>query len=163
MPQTKTRVVGSGFTTFRWNGKPIAFLESVQDSGQALLGSVDEIHPLDSRYPIEFATPRALSGGTLSFMIRELWNAPVWQQFTGLANANNIVDVWEYLAQDPTVITCQTIIKPPTGNVWRTKTFHNVFITSIDDTESISVEAMTIARSIQARYTHSTRDTIVAS
>lgn len=162
MPQTQTRVVGSGFTTFRWNGQPIAFLESVTDSGQDLVGAVTAIHPLDSQYPVEFATPRAMNSGTLSFTIRELWNAPVWQQLSGLATAQNILDVWDVFAANPNSVTCQTIIKPPYGNLWRTKTYHNVFVSAIDDTETISLESMTVARSITAFYTHATRETIVA-
>lgn len=162
MPQTKVRVVGSNFTTFRWNGKAIAFLESFTDSGQTPIVAPAAIHPLDSKFPVEYATPRAMNGGSLQMTIRELWNAPVWQQLTGLQNANDIIDIWETVAADPTTITCQTIIKPPQGNIWRVKTYHNVLITDIDDSETVSIESLSVPRQIGAVYTHATRSTIVA-
>ncbi len=160
MPQTKVRVVGSSFTTFRWRGKPIAFLEAVRDSGQQPIAAPEPIHPLDSKFPVEFATPRAMTEGTLDFTVRELWNGPVWQQLAGLETANDIIDVWARLAADPTVVTCQTIIKPPTGNIWRTKTYHNVIVSTLDDSETISIGALSIPRSITCLYTHATRATI---
>jgi hypothetical protein len=163
VPQTMVRVVGSGFSTFRWRGKPLAFLEQVRDSGQEPIVGLQPIHPMDSQYPVEFASPRAMDAGTLSFTVTELWNAPVWQTLGGLENANNIVDIWTVLAQDPSVITCQTIIKPPQGNFWRVKTYHNVMIASVDDSETISIGALSVARTVNCMYTNATRETIVAN
>lgn len=162
MSQTQTRVVGSGFTTFSWRGSPIAFLESVTDDGQKPVGPAESIHPLDSKYPIEYATPRAMNGGSLTFTIRELWNAPVWQALTGLEGANDIVDVWTVFAADPASVTCQMIIRPPGGGFIRKKTYHNVLITTIDDSESVTLGSLTVARDIGCVYTHSTRETIPA-
>ena len=42
MPQTQVRVVGSGFTTFNYNGKPIAFCEAIEDSGQRAFSDVGQ-------------------------------------------------------------------------------------------------------------------------
>jgi hypothetical protein len=78
MPNSQTRVVGSGFSVMRWNGQKIAFLETVQDNGQSPVNTVTPVQPLDEPYPIEFAVPRAMNAGTLSFSIRELWDRPVW-------------------------------------------------------------------------------------
>lgn len=160
MPQTKVRVVGSSFTTFRWRGKDIAFLDGMQDSGQQPIAPPDVIHPLDKKYPVEFATARAMSEGTLTFTVRELWNMPVWQHFAGLEQAKDIIDIWERMSADPTSITCQTIIKPPQGNVWRVKTYHNVMISAVDDSEQIQIGTLSVARSVTALYTHATRETI---
>lgn len=117
MPQTKVRVVGSGFTTFAYNNRPIAFGEGVEDSGQRAFSDLGQpfqfIHPLGARHPVEIATSRVLQGGTLVLTIRELWNGPVWQQLAGLARSNNIVDIYEALARDPSYVTCTMIIKPP--------------------------------------------------
>ena len=52
MPQTKVRVVGSGFTTFSYNNKPIAFAEGVEDSGQRAFSDLDDL--------VHAVTPHAL-------------------------------------------------------------------------------------------------------
>lgn len=160
MPQTQVRVVGSGFSVFRWRGKPLAFLDSVRDGGQQPIAPPVAIHPLDSQYPVEFATARAMDAGVLSFTVMELWNQPVWQALAGLENAKNIIDIWNVLAADPSVVTAQTIIKPPQGNLWRVKTYHNLMISSVDDSESISISQLNIPRSVECMYTHATRETI---
>jgi hypothetical protein len=129
MPQTQVRVVGSGFTTFNYRGRPIAFLEGVEDSGQRAFSDAGQgyqyIHPLGARHPVEIATSRVLTGGTLNLTIRELWNTQVWEQLYGLMGARNIVDVFELLAADPSYVTCQTIISPPNGSRPRGKNYHN--------------------------------------
>jgi hypothetical protein len=153
--QTKTRVAGSAFSTISYRGKAIAFLDSFADSGVAPIAQAQAVHPLGSRHPVEIATPRAVSGGTLSLTIRELWNAPVWQQLAGLAGTNDIVEVWEAIAADPTAITCQIIIRPPTGKA-RGWNYHNCVVTNIDDTERVEISSMTVPRTIQMMYTHRT-------
>jgi hypothetical protein len=146
----------------RWQGQRIAFLETINDGGQSPVAPVQSVHPLDEPYAIEFAVPRALGTGTLTLNIRELWSMPVWQHLKGLESANDLLGVWSVMAALPGTITCQTIIKPPQGNYWRVKTYHNVVITDIDDTESISIANMTIARDIMCAYTHATRAVVTA-
>lgn len=163
MPQTKVRVVGSGFSTFNYNGKPIAFLEGLEDSGQRAFSDLGQpfqfIHPLGQSHPIEIATSRVLQGGTLVMTIRELWNAPVWQQLAGLAQSQNIVDIFAALARDPSYVTCQLIIKPPgtesNPSAWRGKIYHNVTIVDINDGDTITVGALAVTKGITAAYTHS--------
>lgn len=162
MPNSQTRVVGSGFSVMRWNAQKIAFLETVQDGGQTPIANVQSVQPLDEPYPIEFAVPRAMNAGTLVFSIRELWDRPVWQHLAGLETAQDLLGVWDVMARLPGTITCQTIVKPPQGNYWRVKTFHNVVITDIDDSETINIGQMTVAKSITCMYTHATRDTVGA-
>jgi hypothetical protein len=165
MPQTKVRVVGSGFTTFNYRGKPIAFLESIEDSGQRAFSDLGQpyqfIHPLGAKHPVEIATSRVLQGGTLVLSIRELWNAPIWQQLNGLAQAMNIVDIFEVLARDPNYVTCQSIIKPPgTENrpsAWRGKNYHNCTIVDINDGDTVTVGALSVAKGITVAYTHTTK------
>lgn len=164
MPNTKVRVVGSGFTTFNYNGKPIAFCEGVEDSGQRAFSDLGQpyqfIHPLGESHPVEIATSRVLAGGTLMLTIRELWNAPVWQQLSGLAKSNNIVDIFKALAADPRYVTCQTIIKPPgtdtNPSAWRGKTYQNCVIVDINDGDTITVGALAVTKGITVAYTHST-------
>lgn len=162
MAIANTRVVGSNYSTFRWNGQAIAYLEGVNDSGVRPYSPPEAIHPLGEEHPIEFAVPRVLNSGTIVFTIRELWQKPVWQHLAGLASANDLLDVWKVLAADPAPVTCQTVIKPPQGNFIRVKTYHNVVVNDIDDTEVINIAGMTIARTVSCMYTHATRATLTA-
>lgn len=169
MPQTRVRVVGSGFTTFNYKGKPIAFCEGVEDSGQRAFSDMGQgyqfIHPLGASHPVEIATSRVLAGGTLMLTIRELWNAPVWNQLAGLGNpqnpTQNIVDIFRALAADPNYVQCQTIIKPPgtekTPSKWRGKTYHNCTVVDINDGDTITVGALAVTKGITVAYTHSTK------
>ena len=165
MPQTKVRVVGSGFTTFNYRGKPIAFCEGVEDSGQRAFSDLGQpyqfIHPLGAKHPVEIATSRVLQGGTLVLTLRELWNAPVWQQLNGMARAQNIVDIFEVLAQDPNYVTCTTIIKPPgterNPSRWRGKNYHNCTIVDIADGDTITVGALAVTKGITVAYTHTSK------
>src|ERR1700742_880866 len=99
MPDTQVRVVGSGFSTFSYQGQPIAFLEGVEDSGQRAFSDAGQgyqfIHPLGYTTPTEIATSRVLAGGTLNLTIRELWNMNIWEHLYKLAGARNIVDVFK--------------------------------------------------------------------
>lgn len=153
--QTQTRVVGSGFTTFNYRGQPIAFLESVTDSGQTTISRPERIIPLGARHAVEIATGRVLDTGTLTMVIRELWNGPVWQQLVGLAGTDDIVAVYEAIAAEPSSVTCQMIMRSPAG-VMRGKTYHGCVVTDIDTTESLTIDALTVARRMVVTYTHTT-------
>jgi hypothetical protein len=162
MPQTQVRVVGSGFSTFSYNGKPIAFLEGLEDSGQRAFSDLGQpfqfIHPLGQSHPVEIATSRVLQGGTLVMTIRELWNTFVWEQLAGLAGSHNIVDIFAALARNPNYVTCQMIIKPPgtesNPSAWRGKIYHNVTVVDINDGDTITVGALAVTKGITAAYTH---------
>ena len=167
MPNTRVRVVGSGFTTFNYNGRPIAFLESVEDSGQRAFSDIGQgyqfIHPLNDSngntawHPLEIATSRVLVGGTLQLAIRELWNQTVWNQLSGLAGSNNIIDIFEFLAQNPQYVTCQTTIKPPPGTgAPRGKIYFNCVVVDINDGDTITIGSMSVTKGITVAYTHST-------
>jgi hypothetical protein len=163
MPNTKVRVVGSGYTTFNYKGKAIAFCEGIEDSGQRAFSDLGGgqpyqfIHPIGYTTPVEIATSRVLQGGTLMLTIRELWNKAVWQQLAGLANTNNIVQIFEALAQAPQYVQCQQIIKPPgtRGNAaaWRGKTYHNCVVVDINDGDTVTVGALAVTKGITIAYT----------
>lgn len=161
MPNTRVRVVGSGFTTFNYRGTPIAFLEGVEDSGQRAFSDAGQayqfIHPLGFTTPVEIATSRVLAGGTLNLTIRELWNTAVWEQLAGLAGTSNIVEIFRRLAADPAYVTCQTIIQPPGGGRPRGKNYHNCVVVDIADNDTITVGALAVTKGIVVAYTHSTR------
>ncbi len=162
MANQQVRVVGSGYSTFLYQGKPIAFLEQIEDSGQRAFSDAGAayqfIQPIGARHPVEIATSRVLAGGTLQLTIRELWNAPVWNQLQGLAGTNNIVDVFDALARNPSYVTCQTTITPP-GNVARPrgKIYHNCVVVDISDNDTITVGGLAVTKGIVVAYTHSTR------
>lgn len=162
MTNQQVRVVGSGYSTFMYQGKPIAFLEGVEDSGQRAFSDAGApyqfIQPIGARTPVEIATSRVLQGGTLNLTIRELWNAPVWNQLQGLAGTNNIVDIFDVLAANPQYVTCQTIITPP-GNIARPrgKVYHNCVVVDISDNDTITVGALAVTKGIVVAYTKSTK------
>lgn len=164
MPNTKVRVVGSGYTTFQYKGKPIAFCEGIEDSGQRAFSDLGQpyqfIHPIGYRHPVEIATSRVLQGGTLQLTIRELWNTAVWQQLAGLSSTYNIVEIFDALANDPQYVTCQQIIKPPgTENQpsrWRGKVYHNCVVVDINDGDTVTVGALAVTKGLTVAYTHNT-------
>jgi len=156
------RVVGSGYSTFLYKGLPIMYLEQLEDSGQRAFSDAGApyqfIQPIGARTPVEIATSRVLQGGTLNLTIRELWNAPVWQQLSGLAGTNNIVDVFDALAADPSYVTCQTTITPPSGaGRPRGKVYHNCVVVDISDNDTITVGGLAVTKGLVVAYTHSTK------
>ena len=184
--QNNTRIVGSGFTAFYWQHQLIAFLDDINDSGQAPIVNYQAVTPLGASYPVEFALPRVRQEGTLQFTIRELWNQPVWWalgQITpstevpgtgpgtfGPGNAANvgsfngaavnIVDVYNTIANTPTPIVCSTVIAIPAigGGVagYRGWSYNNINLTQIDDGEQVQIGSMTMPRNLQAVYSYKT-------
>lgn len=157
MPETRVRVVGSGFTTLQYNGQNIAFLDSFQDSGQraAQGAGTEAIIPLGARHPVEIVTSRVLGPGTITANITELWNQPVWYQLAGLAGRRTLIDVWEALAESGATVTCRMVINPPNGPP-RGKIYHNAVVTEIPDDENVTIGALSISRRVSIGYTHST-------
>lgn len=158
-------MTGSGYSTFVYNGKPIAFLNSVEDSGQRAWSDKGQpyafIQPLGARTPVEIATSRVLGGATLQLTIQELWNQAIWEQLAGMAGTNNIVEIFERLAASPNYVTAQTIIKPPgtesTPSKWRGKIYHNVTIVDIADGDTLTVGGLDVAKPVVCAYTHTSR------
>lgn len=152
----RARNVGSNYTTFRYAGKPIAYLMSVTDSGQTPVGAGSEfVHPLGHAHPTEIVTARAINGGTLSLTIQELWHEEIWQQLQGLARANDIIEVFRRLANTGTYITCTKIINPPDGRRYG-KTYHRCTITQITDGETFDLGTLSVPKRLQIAYTHTT-------
>lgn len=169
MPQTRVRVVGSGFTVLLWRGKRIAWLDSVRDSGQAPYGGQgwEPIYTLGSKRPREIATTRVISAGTLTASIRELWEREVWDDLTVgdksgemFRGANDIVDVWQIFAEMKEPVTCSMVIKDPANpkQMLRQRNYHNCLITGIDTSEAITVGALSVTKDISITYTHVTRE-----
>jgi hypothetical protein len=163
MPNGQVRVVGSGYTTFNYNGKPIAFMQQYSDSGTPAIGDQGGapfafITPLGATHPVEIANSSVLQGGTLSLTLIELWSGDVWTQLDGLASAASITDVWALLARSPGYVTCQSIITPPGGSFpVRGKTYHNCKVVGIDDGDTVAVGSLIVQKGIVVAYTHSTK------
>jgi hypothetical protein len=153
----KVRNVGSAYTTFLYAGQPIAYLESIADSGQKPVASYETIHPLGEKHPVEIVTSRALDSGTITVTIRELWGQEIWEQLAGLTGAKTIVDIFNQLAAAKTAVTCAKVIFDPNGNKY-TKTYHNCVIVGIEDGEQVMISSLSIAKTIEIAYTHTTYD-----
>ena len=153
--QQRARVLGSNFTTFRYAGKNIAYLEVVSDSGQAPVAAPQFVHPLGYRHPTEIVTARAIDGGTVTLDIRELWHEEVWQQMAGLANSHDILEVFEALAAQPNYVTCTKIITPPDGRKYG-KTYHQCVIVSLPDGDDITIGTLSVPKTLTVAYTHTT-------
>lgn len=172
--QTKTRLVGSGFSAFFFQHYPIAFLDDITDSGQQPITQYQAVTPLGAKYPVEFALPRVRQEGTLQFTVRELWNQPVWwalgqntpnTQTPGTGSSiysgtQNIVDVYNAQADTTTPIVCYTIIyiPSPTGGQggYRGWQYNNFVLTQIDDREQIQIGSLTMPRTLQGVYAYKT-------
>jgi len=151
----RVRNVGSNYTTFQYAGKSIAFLETVQDSGQPPVTRPEFIQPLGAPVPVDIVAPRALSGGTLTLSIKELWNEEVWEQLQGLTGAHTITEIFERLARTPNYVTCTKIINPPSGRRYG-KVYHRCVITGITDGETVSLGTLSVNKTITVSYTHTT-------
>lgn len=154
-PRQRARNLGSNFTTFRYAGKNIAYLESVADSGQRPVGNTTHefIHPLGYDHPQEILTPRAIGGGTLVLTVREIWHQEVWQQMAGLAGTKDILEVFRALARQDNYVTCTKIITPPDGRKYG-KTYHRCVIVDVPDGETFDITTLSTPKAITVAYTH---------
>jgi len=85
----------------------------VHDSGQAPIRQYEAVTPLGDYFPREFALPRVKAEGQLQFIIREMWNLPVWWQIALFANTYNIIDIYNLQAGLASPIT----LRPSSRNL----------------------------------------------
>lgn len=154
-PKQRARNLGSNYTTFRYAGKNIAYLEMVADSGQPPVAQYERVHPLGYRHPTEIVTARAIDIGTIQLSIREIWHEEVWQQMANLAGATDIIEVYEALAAQDDYVTCTKIVTPPDGKKYG-KTYHRCTIVGIPDGESYDIRTLSTTKTITVAYTHTT-------
>jgi len=151
--QTRTRIAGSNFTVFTYMSQVLGFVDQVQDSGQKPITQYQAVTPLDAPYPVEIALPRVRAEGTLTLSVRELWNQYAWEVLSNLVNTYNIVDVFNAMSQTTTPISASTVINIPGGGT-RGWIYNNLVVVDIDDTENISIGALTVPRNIVMVYTY---------
>ena len=172
MVQSKFRV-GGGYTTITYNGKPLAYIDIIQETAPQPVAAPQAIQPIDASYPIEIAFPAALQAGTLSIQIREQWYWDVWAELansgaynatvptgtvaggvTGAApdynTAQDLLEVFKVqLAQG--AIDIVKVITDPLGNQ-RTITYHGAVIVNVMVDETVNIGAMTFPKQIQFMY-----------
>lgn len=154
MTNSKVRIGGSGFTVMSFQGTRLAYLQEIGDRSPQPVAPAEEIQPMDEPVPIEIVTAQAVKGGVLTLRFFELWNAPAWQQMPGFDGTNNLLDV---LRRQLSLgeITCRKIIKSPTGS-FRTRVYHGCVITDVNEAETIAIQNLSVAKTIQIAYTHTT-------
>lgn len=154
MVASVTRIGGSGFTTMMWNGSRLAYLQVMAETPPAPVATAQAVQPIDESVPLEIVTAMAVGVGTLKCTFYELWNEPVWQMLPGLEGTINLLAVLKQQISLGTV-TMQKVIQSPTG-IMRSKVFHNVVITDIDEGESVNIGTMTLPKTMTFQYCYST-------
>lgn len=154
MALSNVRIGGSGYTVFAWRGTTLAYLQTIQDQPPQPVGRVEAIQPIDHEVPIEIVTPMAVGPGRLSLRFYELWNSPAWSHLPGLEGTNNLLDVFKRQVQLGE-ITCRKVIKNPRGG-YRVKVYHGCVVVDIDEGETVSIDTMTLPKTLSIQYTHTT-------
>jgi hypothetical protein len=152
MPQTKSRVVGSGNTILLQNGREIAFLAEVSDVAPTVVGGPVTIQPLDAKHPVEIITANAVGAGTLTLSLTELWDAEAWQRLINYESAQNLLDVYE-ANRAKGQIQFKKIIKAPNGRK-RGKIYMGCTITNVAEGETVAIGTMNKTVTITVMYTH---------
>lgn len=154
----RTRVGGSGFTAFFWNGDPIPFMRQIAHVAPTPVGpGPTPIQPLDEPYPIDIITPAAITIGTLTMEIYELYRQKVWHNLSTITGEIDLVNIFIKLAADKTPVTITKVIWPPElGGVTNRKptkdVFHNCVVTNVEDGETVEIGTMEITKRITVAY-----------
>lgn len=159
----RVRVVGSGYSYFRYAGNIIAFAEEVTVQGPQPVAAEQRIQPLNAQRPVEIVTAGAHTGGTITLTLTELYGQSVWQRLSAnLGGAQDIVDIMRYQAQlDPTAITFERLINPPLpGLATQKESYHGIRITAVADDETVNIGAMSIHKPLTLAYLYSVKDWI---
>ncbi len=156
------RVFGSGYTIFRWGNDIIAAAESVQVNAVRPVATAMAIQPLNALRPIEIAVPAAHTNGELILTLKELYGKSVWQRLADLAESENIVDIMNTMAARATPITITKVIRHPDGRTWH-ETFMGCQIVDMDDSETITIDAMIVDKSLTVWYTHSDKSWVAGA
>ena len=106
--------------------------------------------------PREFALPRVKSEGTLTFIVRELWNHLAWWVFSEYTNSYNIIDIYNITSNLAKPITCAVIVKQPHGSLAKDRgwTYRNCNLITIDDREIVQIGTLTMPRTMTAVYSN---------
>lgn len=146
--------VGGGYTVFLYQGKPLAYVDVVRETGPRPVAAPQAVQPLDSSYPIEIALPNALEAGTIEVTFREQWDTEVWQQLPGFANAQDLLQVFQaQLAAGPITLT-KIIGSAQTPS--RRIDYLKCYVVNVMIDETVNIGTMTFPKSVQIMYTQRT-------
>lgn len=153
------RVGGSRFTLFEYNGSNLLNCEQVSHQSPQPVAQVVPIQPLDSAHPQEIITPAAASMGTLVLRIYEVYGRKVWDDLAGLTGLNDIVEIFNAVANSSEEIKVKRYVVPPGGSGVQPyyDLLHGCVIGNVDDSETIQIGTMQVTKDITVNYTHYTR------
>jgi hypothetical protein len=137
-----------------FNGIRLAYLQVMQDTPPTPVAQAQAVQPIDEEKPMEIVTSMAVGVGTLRATFYELWNQPVWAALPGLENTHNLLTVLRAQINMGNIYM-QKVIKSPTGTM-RTRVYHNVVITDIDEGENVNIGSMTLPKTLTFQYCYST-------
>jgi hypothetical protein len=143
-----------------WRGTIIGFAQSVTIEPVAPVADPVAIQPLNAPRPVEILTPAATRYGVLRLTLTELYGRSVWQQLSGLADSQDLVDIMQYVARQEDGIRIVKRIRPHISDGEWVETFHNCVIARINDNETIDITTMEINKEIEVWYTHATKNWI---
>ena len=156
--RTRARVGGSGFTTLQVAGVDVAFLTNIVDRPGQAVAQADAVHPLGSPYPTEVAVAGAIGMGTLTATVKDFWDQKPWQRIKGFEDCKSLYHVLrkQQFVQSP--ITIQKLIRTADNKIVRAKTYYGIVMTNVDDNEDIDITKMTLNKTIEFAYTHTSDD-----
>lgn len=153
--------VGGGYTVFLYQGKPLAYVDVVRETGPRPVAAPQAVQPLDQPYPVEVALPAALEAGTIEVTFREQWNTEVWEQLPGFAGTNDLLGVFKaQLAAGPVTLT--KIIGSQNTPIRRID-YLNCYVVNVMIDETVNIGTMTFPKSVQIMYTQRTEDRLPQS
>lgn len=155
MAESTARIVGSGWTRFSVNGVPLAWARTVNDTAPRPVGAGNEdIHPMDKPHPVEIVTARAVGTGQLTIQMYELWNQNVWETLPGFAGARSLLDVFVRQVNLGEIVIQKIIRAPAERGGDRVKNYYGCTIISVDESESVDLNTLSVPKSMTIKYTH---------
>lgn len=171
----RTRILGSSYTVWTIQDKPIVWCVSVQHQSPRLVADAVPIQPLNYLRPAEIAVPRAISAGEIVMNVIETYGNKPWDYLNNLfptANSygknggapfSDLADVMHYMQDQLTDQDAQSninlyrIIRTPGSNgtqqPWYVTEFTGVRITDIRENETATTNAMQNNLEITCMYT----------
>lgn len=163
----RARVGGSAFTVFTWGSNPILYARQISHQSPQPVGpGTTPIHPMDTPYPVELITPQALTMGTLTLELYELYGSQVWERLAGLGRGTgqgpvDLAGIFNKVAAHKKPIRITKYIRPPKlsgqQNSAYTEEYNNVVVSQVMDGETIEIGTMEVLKTVVVNYTHITR------
>jgi len=174
----RTRVGGSTFTVFLWQGSVIGFGNQVSDVSPTPVGAgATPIMPMDYPYAVEIITPAALNPGTLTVDMFERYNQKVWDDLAGLTGAVDLAEIFIRIASyGPGALQLAKVVRPPnlstsspdsaglsslsfnaslnSNQQSYAQIYNSCVVSNVEDGETISIGTMAITKRITLMYAY---------